>query len=391
MKVKPLSQVTLKTNENLKINDNNNIKIHKRSIKNIKKHKRSIKNIKKLSEKDVVTNTNDISKTKCIFSKNILIPIIILLTLGVIFTIVFILFKKIKKFNKNTQENLIDNTDIINLEKSYKTSLIQNEETNYIEKPIIITISDISYKQAESIINSNMINENHILLNEIIKHINDSLIICHSDIELISNNSEISYNFPDFLKYPTKGALKIVKSDIDLYKKKYEELLKKLNNFTKNSSESLKQFCSPLNDTKEEITKILYQFEETIKNLSIPFIFEEKGLNISDLNENEALNLRRLSIIDEMEEFKNETDNLNGLYNKLFNYINEEVKIISSEINEIPNTINYLENVISINKKQYENILEEFNQPEDYNKYHENLLQIKASFLSLKDDMTKKK
>lgn len=38
-----------------------------------------------------------------------------------------------------------------------------------------------------------------------------------------------------------------------------------------------------------------------------------------------------------MEDYKNETNNLNNLYNKLFKYINEEIQIIFDEINEIKN------------------------------------------------------
>ena len=372
----PSNQAIIKIDESLNIN---NIKKHRRSIKNIKKvskHKRSIKNKKNITIE--IKNNNQENKFT---PKILLISIIVLLILGLICILIILLLMKMRKPEKSDESIPIPDLeipiriDIITLKKIIKVTP---------EFPINISISELNYEEAQSILDSQIIVENHILLNETINYINNYLILCGSDIELASNNTIISYTLPNFLINPTKGALKIVKSDIEFYKKKYQKLSKRVNDFTKVVSESLKNLYSPLNDIKEELIKILDQYEETITNLSIPLILGKKGLNIT-------INKRRLEVIDDIEEYKNETENLNGLYNELFKYINEEVKNIGDEINQIPKLVTDLQNKVEGSKEQYIKTLDDFNEPENYRQHHENLLKIKSSFLSIRNDVNEKK
>ena len=57
------------------------------------------------------------------------------------------------------------------------------------------------------------------MLNETLNNINDTLMICEN-IDIKTINTEINYRSPNFLENPTKGALKIVKSDLEFYKAK---------------------------------------------------------------------------------------------------------------------------------------------------------------------------
>ena len=57
-----------------------------------------------------------------------------------------------------------------------------------------------------------------------------------------------------------------------------------------------------------------------VKNLSLPFILQDRGLNITMTNE-DNINKRKLRLINEISEYKNDTENLNLFYNKVFNYI----------------------------------------------------------------------
>ena len=118
----------------------------------------------------------------------------------------------------------------------------------------------------------------------------DSLIMCENlDIKPI--HTEINYKSPNFLVNPTNGALKIVKSDIEFKKKKYETLSEKSNNLTEIVKKSIENIYTPLNKTKNEIQKLLSQFEDLMKNLSIPLLSYEKifnhNTNFRNLNENE--------------------------------------------------------------------------------------------------------
>ena len=75
--------------------------------------------------------------------------------------------------------------------------------------PIKISISELSYKDAGSLLGSKIIDKNFILLNQTIENLNNSLIASQN-----SNISEINvsfFSFPSFLDNPTKNALKIVK------------------------------------------------------------------------------------------------------------------------------------------------------------------------------------
>ena len=391
----------IKTNDNIY---NKSKSSDKRSIKNIKKisrHKRSIKNIKKISKNkrsiknnknNIITNNNENNNKNNIFtnkfkiSKKILISIIILLVFGLISSAIIIILTKIKNKNNNHIGNLpispLDipiNKDIISLENPYRA---------IPEEPLIITLKNLTYEEAESLINSKIIIDNHLLLNKIINGMNGSLMFCEKGIEL-KNISKISYILPKFLINPTKGPLKIVKSDLELYKKTYEKLIEKTNNLTKVASNSLKNFYSSLNITKEEVIKILYQYEEMVKNLSLPFILQDQGLNITMTNE-DNINKRKLTLINEISEYKNDTENLNLFYNKVFNYINDESKLIDDEINEIPKLVSDLQNKVIEGKEQYEEKLKLFKEPEDYQNYHQNLIQIKNSLIEIKNDLNEK-
>ena len=370
------------------------------------KKKRSIKNNPKKNEtKSENPQNNNIQR--CPKQKNLFISIAIILLLGLISTIVIVIMIKItkkRKNNNNIDENNIDKNNLD--DKNLDEILVENilEESNLDKddrKPIDIIplkvepiiIPTFSYQEAESIMNFEIIKNNHFILNETIENINNLLLISeNSTIELKELNSEISFNIPDFLKNPTKPALKIVKSDIELYKLKFEELIYESNNHTKTITEYLKNISFILNNTKEELNKIIYQYEEIIKNLSIPIFLEQKyNINMTyNESEKDEHNLRVLSINYQMEEYKNKIDELNQLYNKLFNYFNEETRIIGNEINEIPNLLTDLQNQIKDGISQYEQTLIQIKESDNIQTMHSNLINTKSSFISLKNDMNNK-
>lgn len=224
MKIIPSNQEIVKFDKSININ---NIKKYRRSIKNNKKvseHRRSIKN-KKNNTIEIKNN----NKENNFIPKILLISLIVLLILVLIYILIILLLIKKKK-----PENSDESIPVPNLEIPIRRDIITLKKIIKVtpEFPINISISELNYEEAQSIIGSQIIVENHILLNETINYINNSLIICGSDIELASNNTIISYTLPNFLINPTKGALKIVKSDIEFYKKKYQELSKRVNDFT---------------------------------------------------------------------------------------------------------------------------------------------------------------
>ena len=250
--------------------------------------------------------------------------------------------------------------------------------------PLKNIISNWPYEEIESKICSQIIFQNHILLNETINNISDYLIN-ELDLKIIVNISKISYSPPDYLINPTTNTLKILKSDIELYKNIYQRLSIDIYNFTLKKYEILNNIYSSLNDIKEDFIYLLYQFKENVKNISIPFILEREGLlNKTELNKN-------ISLFDEIEKYKNEINNLNDLYNIFFKYINNEIQIIVDEINIIKNYTLDLQRKIEEQKEIFIKKLEEFNIARDNLEYHEILIQIKNTIISIREEINKKK
>jgi hypothetical protein len=331
--------------------------------------------IKNYNQKNNRINRSEIKK-------KILISIII--TLVILFaTSLLIYFKVIKPNNNN--EIKPDKSPSPPIPNTKGNDIIFGDPYKVPSKtPLKNIISNWPYEEIESKICSQIIFQNHILLNETINNISDYLIN-ESDLKIIVNISKISYSPPDYLINPTTNTLKILKSDIELYKNIYQRLSIDIYNFTLKKYETLNNIYSSLNDIKEDFIYLLYQFKENVKNISIPFILEREGLlNKTELNKN-------ISLFDEIEKYKNEINNLNDLYNIFFKYINNEIQIIVDEINIIKNYTLDLQRTIEEQKEIFIKKLEEFNIARDNLEYHEILIQIKNTIISIREEINKKK
>ena len=255
---------------------------------------------------------------------------------------------------------------------------------------IKISLSDLSYEKAEKIMNLQIIGENHNLLNRSLSKINDSLIIIeNSNFSFIK--SKLNYITPNFLNVTTKTALKIVKTDLEFYKDKYEELIENINNFTLKVLNSLEISYPIINDIKKEISNLLLDFENIIKNLCVPLIAKERVfdiMNLRKLNEYGLYNedIDKLSIIKNIELYRNDTEKLNMLYSALFKYINESTQIIYDGISEIPDLIEELQRDMENGIINFEERISNFIESKSIQYFHENLIEIKKDFISLKND-----
>ena len=249
-----------------------------------------------------------------------------------------------------------------------------------------IVISELDYKEAASLINLETVEKNHNLLDSCINEIEDSELICKNpEVELFKIRSEIFYLEPDFLKNPNEEKLKGLKKDITLYKNRYECLAKTINEFIDKASKSLELFLKPSNNLKKEIIQMMNQFEENVKNLCVPLISEQQGLktiNVNLLTENQKdeFNEEKLDILYKIDGFKEESKNLNKLYNTLFKNIHKSIQELCDTIKEIPSSITYIQNQIEKEMSNYEETLEIFTELENMDKFHELLIKIKESF-----------
>ena len=303
-------------------------------------HKRSIKN--KKIEKENLDKQN---KNKIIF-----IPIIIITIIGLIITIIII----VKKLNKK--------------EKS----------------PIKILVSDLKFEESKNVLNLQVIDNNHIILNRTVNNIDNSLIACQFH-NLSEINTIVNYSIPNFLENPTNGPLKIVKSDLEFYGRKYTELSEELNNLTSLSIELLDNLSYPIENLKNELNKALNQFQDLIKNISIPLIAKEKLLkDLRILNEQNMD--EKFSLFYQIEDYKNETEKLNNLFNQMFNYFDESVKIINDGIMEFPNSILDLQQEVEDGMSKFEEIALDFEDPDDLDNFNNNLKKIKENFGKIKNE-----
>jgi len=189
---------------------------------------------------------------KNIIWKKIIIPIIIFFALVIIITIVILVKKYTRKIKKTPDESWN----------------IAEETSQLKDNTIKITTLNLDFKEVEALMGLEIVETNYIILNETINNIIESLNNFEK-IDIKPINTEINYTSPGNLENPTKASLKLVKSDVEFYKSKFEELSEKSNNISEIILKSIENIYSPLNKTKEEITKVLYKFEEMMRNLSI--------------------------------------------------------------------------------------------------------------------------
>ena len=265
------------------------------------------------------------------------------------------------------------------------------DNNNYRGRGIYSNKISLSYEEAKSLLNFEVIENNDFLLNNISDGVNNSILICQQ-YNINDIPSEIIYNSPYFLENPTKTSLKIVKSDLDIYKGKYEELSKEINILGNTSILFFNNFSYSIEKMKDEVNKIIYQFKYVIKNISIPLIYMEKILkNNRMLNEDVENINNKLSLFTKIEEYKNETEKLNILYNKMFKYIEESVQLINNEIIEFSNSFIELQNEIEEGMSNFEQIIDNFENPDDILFFHENLKAMKTNFVSIKNELIIKK
>ena len=257
-------------------------------------------------------------------------------------------------------------------------------------------VSELKYQDALELMESKTIKDNHTLLDSTVESIEDSTLICENpEIELIPMRTEVFYLIPDFLVNPTDPKIIELKRDIYLYKGGYESLCKSLNVFIDKISIQLKNLLDPSNVLKNKIHQIIEQFEETVKNLCVPLISEQEGLDKSfDINmlsekQKDEFIEEKLSIVYKVNEFKKESENLNKQYSKLFSQIYKAVQGICFTIKEIPKSLMDLQDQIEDAMSKFEEILEEFTEIENYDNFHDLLLRIKESFELINIEMNK--
>ena len=219
------------------------------------------------------------------------------------------------------------------------------------------------------------------MINESIEKINNALKNFEKLRSELVPISAKSYEIPTFLKNTTNSSLEIVKSDLELYISKFDELIKRTNNFTKISSESINIISNELNDMIKDLNKIKTKYEEMAKNLSIPLKLEQM-LNDINITEEKKGKKRRLDELEfEINNYKRNVTKLYNLLDKPFEYFlwcfTNFPKIIEEYTKD---SVLISTNIVQVTTEAYNNlnILESSNS-------HNILIKIKNSLLSTKE------
>ena len=270
--------------------------------------------------------------------------------------------------------------------------LVEEEEIEVEEekKPVYerINLEDINIEEVNTMIGGKA-EENHKMINDSLNNIDEIL----NNIETIKSEVVNKINFdpnnltiPSFLTDPPSDSeahkMAIAKEDVDLYNEKYKELSEKTNDFSQKTSDSIKEITEPVNNLKKELDEISEQFEETMKNLCLPLILEQKGL--IDTSES---NLRRLEIDDLMEEYKKMIQQLNESYNRFLNFVIQAIDHILKVLNEISSSACELNDYINEGISNFTDLIENT----DKDNVHKDLLKIKNTFLKLKNNLNERK
>ena len=267
----------------------------------------------------------------------------------------------------------------VTLYNQFYKSLHYNEEEK--EKPSLT--SNLTYKEAENILSSPNMEESHIILNESLLCINESLKLLENlspNLSLIPIN--INYTLPTFLKTnitnntnTTNFSLNIARSDFELYYLKYIQLSNKANHITESTFQSFKNFSNYFNNIKKEMEKIESDFELYFKSLCLPIILNEKE---KDLNSNSKK--RRL---DDLILYKNTINELGELTSGYFDFYKTSFEDFRINIEDISTNSKLVNAKIREAFLIYNNILNSTNEAN----LHDNLLLSKKTFTDLKSEM----
>ena len=287
----------------------------------------------------------------------------LLIMLGILSVIALLMPKLYRQYQKNKENLPIHSTP--------------EEE----EKPTSLT-SNLTYKEAETLLASPAMEENHIILNDSLLALNQSLKSFSNITRNLNPIPKFNYTLPTFLENTiNSSALNIARSDIELYNSKYEELSKKANNITELTSNYIQNYTILLDDIKEELNQLILEFENIIKNLSLPLVLEQQ---LSDDNKEDNNQIRRLDdLTQSIKDFKDNANELGELLNSFFVFCKSSFQNLGKNVEVIINDTQKVTNGITKAFLTYNNLLNLTNETN----LHENLILSKNSFSSLKSEM----
>ena len=202
----------------------------------------------------------------------------------------------------------------------------------------------------------------------------DELIAFCNNISFNTINETINDKYKDisFLKNINDSALQVAKDDLDLYYSNYVLLSEQTNAFTKQTSESFKNYSTQLKEFKKEVDNMTAQFEKTIIDIAIPLSNNSNKINQS---------LRFLDLDESLTKYKQEIDRFNDYNNGIFTKINGASENLLTSFNSIKDSVESLVDEVKLGISEFNENIEIMAK----DTVHEALKLIKDSFNTCKN------
>ena len=167
----------------------------------------------------------------------------------------------------------------------------------------------------KALLNPKIIDTNIEELQKVNETISFPILICNNpETELPLVKPQLNFLLPAQIRKSKEPYVVNIKNDINMYKKLYEKYSREVNSIITKTIASIKNLYQPLKKLRDDIKKISNDFENSIKQTSVPLQNRKDNLNKIDYKKYSQEDQRR---------FKKDKDEINKEINEFLNKVNQ--------------------------------------------------------------------
>lgn len=235
----------------------------------------------------------------------------------------------------------------------------------------------------KALLNPKIIDDNIENLQKVNQTISYPILICDNpDIELPLVKSQLNFLLPAQIRKSKEPYVINIKNDLNMYKKLYEKYSKKVNDIISKTKESIKNLYQPLKKLRDDIKKISEDFENSIKQTSVPLQNKRDNLNKIEYKKYSQEKQKEFKkdkdeINKEINEFLKKVNNFYENYAQINKNTNLEIEDFVQKFMDLAKPAKELTTFMRKFFKVFENSTSKFNDMKDKKKIDEAFQQIK--------------
>ena len=235
----------------------------------------------------------------------------------------------------------------------------------------------------EAFLNPKIFDNNIEKLQRVNEAISHPLLICDNpDIELPLVKVQLNFLLPATIRKSKEAYVINIRNDINMYRKLYEKYSKQVNEIITKTRESMKNLFQPLKKLRDEIKRYSNNFEESIKQTSIPLQNKRESLNqinYKKFSQESQKNFKKdkEEISEEITNFLKETQQFYENYDKINKKNLEEVEKFVQLFMDLAKPAKELTTFMRKFFKVFEQSAQKFSNLKDKEKVDEALKKIK--------------